>query len=191
MRNLWQTGDTDCLLKDTLEERYLIEPRILCWMIYLTTRAAFLLAIKPSLIVYTPPLILVTSPSSPLSPSLYSPSTLPYSSPFPLFPIIPFFAALLTLTSIFFWASSPSSPSFSLYKLQLSPVYTTLSRGMLSRLLFPESLCDGAANGFPSEPSACWVMPPLLLLHVCVCVLSLLGDVCGAVTFFVRASLKE
>lgn len=59
----------------------------------------------------------------------------------------------------------------------------------LSRLVFPESLCDEASNGFPSEPSACWVMLPLLLL--CVCVLPLLCDMCGAVTFLVRALLVE
>lgn len=43
----------------------------------------------------------------------------------------------------------------------------------LSRLLFPEPLCDGASDGFPSEPSTCWVMPPLLLLFLCVCACSL------------------
>ena len=62
----------------------------------------------------------------------------------------------------------PLSPS---YKLRLSPVYTTLSPGMPAfPAPLPESLCDGASDGFPSEPSACWVMPPLLhLLCVCVC----------------------
>lgn len=89
-------------------------------------------------------------------------------SPLSLFPF------LCSLLSLPFSSEPPHCPPHSLShptKLRLSPVYTTLSSVCwLSRLIFPGYLCDGASDGFPSEPSACWVMLPLLLT-VCVCCL--------------------
>lgn len=87
---------------------------------------------------------------------------------------LPPFLSYAPYCHILFSSEPPHHPPHSLSlshpsKLRLSAVYTTLSpECWLSRLIFPEPLCDGASDGFPSEPSACWVMLPLLLT-VCRC----------------------
>lgn len=106
-----------------------------------------------------------------------------------LLPTLPFSPALLTITSSS-WASLPSSPlSLSSGSVQCTQPYPAECR--LSPAPLPRVFVRWSVRQF-SIGAKCMLGHVTSPPPVCVCVFSLLPcDVCGAVTFFVRAPLGE